>query len=400
MKKIVSAVIVLAFLCLLLGIGCHSGSGKGFGESSETAGDFVAFLSAPITASPEGYYIVQRGFVYYVSHDFQKSTIVCDKLECIHNDEGVENLWDYYECNAYVGVGGTHIYYYKDALYVTGSSMKTSGMSLYKLSLDGTERTVLYDKGTEINGFAIYEGMAYVGDKAWKADSVVHTIRAFPAYHPEKEEILYETAEYPEHTINQMKCMDGFCYFYLFDPADTGRESVYLKVDLESGETEKIHEPMTCRIELGKDISFLMEQKDISYEPYDKEKKYYRAKKGEDWERLTEEDFISVGKKDNLRGLDKKYVYFMTDNWLEVPEPVPEDDYRVRVYEHDGTLAAEIPTRGFGSLYYLFPGTEKYMFLSTFPEDFNPNSPMTFYYVDKSQFHGGIVEPKRIEMGK
>lgn len=118
MKKIVSAVIVLAFLCLLLGIGCHSGSGKGFGESSETAGDFVAFLSAPITASPEGYYIVQRGFVYYVSHDFQKSTIVCDKLECIHNDEGVENLWDYYECNAYVGVGGTHIYYYKDALYV------------------------------------------------------------------------------------------------------------------------------------------------------------------------------------------------------------------------------------------------------------------------------------------
>ena len=72
-----------------------------------------------------------------------------------------------------------------------------------------------------------------------------------------------------------------------------------------------------------------MEQKDISYEPYDKEKKYYRAKKGEDWEPLTEKDFISVGKRDNLRGLDKKYVYFMTDNWLEVPEPVPEDDYRV-----------------------------------------------------------------------
>ena len=246
MKKIGSAAVVLVFLCLLLGIGYYSGSERRFGESAEMEGDFVAFLSAPITVSPEGYYILQRGFVYYVSHDFQKSTIVCDKLECIHNDEGVENLMDYYECNAYAGVGGKHIYYYKDALYVTGDSIKTSGMFLCKLSLDGTERTVLYDKGTEITGFAIYEGMAYVGDKAWKADSVVHTIKRFPLDHPEKEEVLYETAEYPKHTINQMKCMEGFCYFYLFDPEDIGRESVYLKIDLESGETERLHEPKTC----------------------------------------------------------------------------------------------------------------------------------------------------------
>lgn len=392
--------VVLAFLCLLFGVSCHSGNGKGFGEDSEITGDFVSFLSAPITVSPEGYYIVQRGFVHYVSPDFQKSTVVCDRLECIHNDNGVENLMDYYECNAYVGAGESHIYYYKDALYVTGRSINTSGMSIYKLSADGTERTVLYDKGTEISGFAIYEGMAYVGDTAWKEDSIEHTIKVFPVGHPEKAKILYETAEYPEHTINQMKCMDGFCYFYFFDPADIGRESIYLKIDLKSGEVEKLHEPMTCRIELGKGISFLMEQKVISDEPYDKEKKYYRAEKGKGWEPLTEEDFISVGKKDNLRGLDKKYVYFMTDNWLEVPEPVPEDDYWVRVYEHDGTLAAEVPTGGFGILYYLFPGTEDYMFLATQPEDFNPNSPMAFYYVDKSQFHGGIVEPKRIEIGK
>ena len=77
---------------------------------------------------------------------------------------------------------------------------------------------------------------------------------------------------------------------------------------------------------------------------------------------------------------------------------MPEEDYYLRVYEHDGTLAAEIPTGEFGILYYMFPGTEDYMFLETFPEDFNPNSPMTFYYVDKSQFHGGIVEPQRIEL--
>lgn len=48
----------------------------------------------------------------YVSYDFQKSTVVCDKLECIHNDDSVENLEDYFECNAYVGVGANfHIYY-------------------------------------------------------------------------------------------------------------------------------------------------------------------------------------------------------------------------------------------------------------------------------------------------
>ncbi len=399
MKKLVSAAIVLGFLCSLFCASFYSNGREGFEESSEIAGDFTSFLSAPITVSPEGYYFVKEGFVYYVSNDFQKSTVVCDKLECIHNDDSVDNLGDYFECNAYVGLGAKfHIYYYKDALYVRGTSMNTVLDAIYKLSLDGTGRTVLYDKGTALTGFFIYEGMAYFADTSWKADSVAHTIKRFPLDHPEKEEVLYETAEYPDHTINQMKCMDGFCYFYFFCSREVDRESSYVKIDLESGEAEKLHEPKNCRLELGKDVSFLMEYKVISDEPYDKEKKYYRAKKGEDWEPLTEEDFISVGKKDNLRGLDKKYVYFMTDNWLEVPEPVPEADCRVRVYEHDGTLAAEIPTGEFGILYYIFPGTEDYMFLETF-QDGDPLKP-EFYYVDKSQFHGGIVEPKRIEMGK
>ena len=398
MKKMVSAAIVLGFLCSLFWMGYRSDGREGFGDDSEITGDFVSFLSTPITVSPEGYYFVQGGFVHYVSPDFQKSTVACDELECIHNDKGVDNLWDYYQCNAYVGVGDNHIYYYKDALYVVGDSMGKVTKAVFKLSLDGAERTVLYDEGTAICGFVIYKGMAYLADTSWKANSTVHTIKAFPPDHPEKAKILYETTEYPEHTLNQMKCMDGFCYFYFYNSLDVGRENVYLKIDLESGEVEKLYEPKTCRIELGEDVSFLMEQKVISDEPYDKEKKYYQAKTGEDWEPITEEDFISVGKKDNLRGVDKKYVYFMTDVWLEVPEPVPEEDYYLRVYEHDGTLAAEIPTGEFGILYYMFPGTEDYMFLETFPEDFNPNSPMTFYYVDKSQFHGGIVEPQRIEL--
>ena len=74
----------------------------------------------------------------------------------------------------------------------------------------GRGGTVLYDKGTGQNGFVIYEGMAYFADTAWKADSVEHIIKRLPLDHPEKEEVLYETAEYPKHTINQMKCM-GDC---------------------------------------------------------------------------------------------------------------------------------------------------------------------------------------------
>ena len=87
--------------------------------------DFTAATSNIMTEAPEGYYIVTGNFLYYVSSDFQESTIVCSKPDCVHNDTDVENLYDYTSCDAY---------FFDARQIMTGISMCLTGMALERIS--------------------------------------------------------------------------------------------------------------------------------------------------------------------------------------------------------------------------------------------------------------------------
>ncbi len=409
MKSIKYVLLIVLLNCMLL-CSCESRPQKEVNNITvEESDDFVTYSGAQMASTPDGYYIMQSGFLYFVSPDFSQSTIVCDKLECVHNDNGVSNLMDYFECNAYFGSSEPIINYNDNDgfLYIAGEDPNSRGQMIQKVSPDGSEKTVCYKTEGNICGFSIYKGKAYVGEESYTADDKIQKVISFPLDKPDDVEEIYKTEDYPNATMNRMLCRNGYCYFYLFDPEVSENEATYISIDLNTMDSEILYQPSPCRIEVGKERSIIQIKEYQSYDPLIYTSEYYSipAKDGElhissdtsEMQKLTGEDFSCIDEPVLLRNMDEDYVYFISQNYGD--QAVPQEDQKIYVYSQDGQLAAEISAAEFGELYYVLPGTKDYMFIQVYPVldgVFNPAN--IFYYVDKSEFNGGVVEAHRIDI--
>lgn len=402
-KQITKSCLLLVSLALLIftSTSCADKEAENTGEIGNfeliidsELDDFTTFSGANVTVTPEGYYIIKEGFLYYVSPDFTKNTIVCSKPECIHNEPDVDNLYEYTACDAYFQSIEADVDYYDGFLYIKAPDGRND--VIYKVSLDGSERTVLYRGGQFINMFCIYGGNAYLGEKSYTSEGAVLTVNMFPISEPDNVVTLFETDEYPESELNRLRFYDKYCYFYLYDPGGLEEDgsSVHLKVDLTDGSIEQMFEQANCQLVLG-DYGILAQVDEyIQYNPIEYKSTYYHIPPGSKEKiLLTQEDFASVGSGDMLYSIDDKYIYFGTCNGGV--NAVAPDEQKVRVYDYEGELAAEIPAEDFWKFYYILPGTDRYMFIQTMTGiDFE------FYYVDKEEFDGGIVEAHKIELAE
>lgn len=391
---LVSVCFLLFFLC-----SCDKKMDRAQSGMEDSAwDDFVIDLGANMTVTPEGYYAVHDNFLYYISPDFSKNTVLCNKPECIHHDVGIENLFEYTPCDAFF-LGrdmGICIDYYDGFLYVKAEDDSGYSDTIYKISLDGSEREKYYKCGQFVNGFAIYEGKVYLGEEYYTAQGKTQKVVRFPIEDPEKTETLFETDQYPEGTLNKMKFYDGNCYFYLFDPAeikDGGKgSSVYFKIDLESKKVEELYGQSNCILDWN-DYGIFAEIQEYSvYNPPKWTGRYYRIhpETGEKTE-LTGKDFPSIAGNDNFYSMDDRYLYFGSINFGM--DTLPPEQQKISVYDYNGKLKAEIPSGDFGNHYWVLPGTERYLFIERLQDGLTSE----FYYVDKEKFDGGRIEATKIE---
>ena len=393
MKKILLRVYGL-LLCTAMCIGavsCTRDEEVPKMEASELD-DFTTYDGNVMTATPEGYYVIQKDCLYYMSPDFQSSTIVCSKPDCIHNEQDLQNSYEYTECDAfYLFAGG--IDYCDGYLYIQASPDGRKD-AVYRTMLDGSERTLWYEnEGENIINFGIYKGYAYLAQETYTTEGKAHAILRFPVNDPDKEEVLFETEEYPDSSINRMRFYDGDCYFYLFSPAgkEADGDSVHLKINLEDGRTEQFYETSNCRLEWD-DYGILTEvQEYISNNQMQWTSKYFHVlpDSGEKVQ-LTEEDFQSIGTNDMLYNMDDKYIYFGTIN-IGV-DALPEEEQVLTVYDYEGNIKAKIPAGDFGNYYFVRPGTDEHLFITKM----NTDGSDAYFYADKSEFDGGIVEAHEI----
>lgn len=383
-KRIIRCFLMFAGVASIIGSFTACSGQKAAPETEMTdlpLDDFTGGTSNIMTATPEGYYAVTGGFLYYISADLQESTVVCSKPNCIHNELNVENMYDYTACDAYFW-DARQIDYYNGSLYV--SENNGMGTDIYKVSLDGTEKTLYYQSQPDCM-LSIYNGYAYLAEKVYLTDGVVNRLTGFPVEDPDKAEVLFETDEYQNSTINRMRFYDGYCYFLLFDPAETGKkgDSAYFRADLKSGDTEQMYDQLDGGLEWN-DYGLLIESKDyITFDPTAQwTSKYYHIQPdtGEETE-LTENDFSAIGTNDGFANMDDKYIYFRT--MASNGEEMLPEERMVKVYDYEGNQQAQIPVSNLGATIWVLPGTDEYLFIQTLNVQ---DGSYELWYADKFQF--------------
>lgn len=238
-----------------------------FGQDSQET--FIAYQSRAYLAESEDsiYYInSDNGFLYVIDKETHNCLPLCNKSDCLHDKETSDSKKQ--KCNAFLGLCPSNnisyynnkIYFNKKTEYKDKDGVSYTAYEIYKLSLDGTKRELVYST-TEfyIWNFKIHRG--YIFFEASKYDEEVGFSGSSSALYKvsvdgnsEAEEVL---AYYKYGIQINMIVMDTRFYgnhiFLLIDYIDTDNnstESRYLiNYDLQTDEWENLSEKLDINIE-------------------------------------------------------------------------------------------------------------------------------------------------------
>ena len=160
MKKLYIILCILLSLCIC---GC-SGSEESYlaelGGEREDVNSYYDKLYDKIVTEKGVYRIADDG-IHYIEWNSGKDIPLCNRPDCRHDSE---------ECNAYLPMAAK-IYSYGNYIYAIAYSMDMQGISLYRMSFDGSEKIelnkMLYfdendsDISTLTYQFIIYKGYGY-----------------------------------------------------------------------------------------------------------------------------------------------------------------------------------------------------------------------------------------------
>ena len=167
------ALFSMLFLLIVLQSGCSS-SKQSLSDEFNAETDYPYMFhaetsSALVTATENGYYILNGNYIYYADKQTMKPVLLDNRPDhsCLISKEKSEE-----NCNAYVAnVGPIHpklLQYYKGKLYTTESHIsKKDASSIFQLvqfDLDGTNRKVIKTfPHAMLSGIAIHRGYIYYG---------------------------------------------------------------------------------------------------------------------------------------------------------------------------------------------------------------------------------------------
>lgn len=111
----------------------------------------------------DGYYFFSgpdSAFLYYMDKKSMKPVILCDKPDCLHTDE--TDPTKVMNCNAY-SYFNFNLIYYDNYLYVGGNDPASinNEYSIYRISLDGTQKKEVYSFIDEPESWIIHRGYIY-----------------------------------------------------------------------------------------------------------------------------------------------------------------------------------------------------------------------------------------------
>lgn len=403
--------VLLLILCICSGVFTGCGQQQGTGGMSieeECPQDgFMTSSGSQMVETPEGFYAFQGNFLYYITPDLQKSTILCGKPECTHNADA-SYAYAAADCNAFFA--DPQVAYYDGSLYIAATNFSAEStdlpMAVYQVSMDGSEKKLLFEGGQFIHGLCIYKGDLYIADTVYESSGKKDRIHKISLQDSTHMELLFETTDYPDGTLNRFTCYGDSCYFF-FTPGGA-EDNVYrhLKVNLETGESTVLFESDNdLAILRVNDYGCIIEDQDVNrkneHGDWLWDSSYYKIAPGDTKAvPLTKDDLPLLAENPWLYAMDDTYLYFATmshPSWSEESWP---EDASIYVCNYAGEVAAAlpIPDEFHDKIFYVLPGTDDYMFVQLF--DHNETGRMDrYFYAPKAEFgDGAVVQLKEIPM--
>lgn len=357
----------------------------------ETDHQFYLTSNQSFAESGSSYYYLQdRMYLYVFDKETQSLNILCDKPDCNHEYNPEEEI----SCNAILP-GAEGLVYYKDSLYTLMREYTEDGraevLCLYKISLDGTERSRVCELAKcyysenkmEINdeGFSIWyiqhRGYLYYiynfgtyGQSETFYNNGSHVLYRIPMDGSSEPECITLLQQDGEAAMMNIKGIGSYIYFIQPDYAGIG--DLY-RLNTESMKIEKI--PVT---NIASEDYILLENSVIYKKEYDGEVFYqYDISTG------SENIYINIDSEDNCQVLYPEY----DGKNLYIRIVLADSDYtlwKCKVIDENKQAAAQFQNyqnendkREF--LSSLGGNTDFYFFL-----DVRGN----IYYVDKSKLDG------------
>ena len=116
--------------------------------------------------SDTGYYFfsgLDDKYLYYMDKNTLKPVVLCNKPDCLHSDE--PDPAKIPDCNAFFSLDDSNLIYYNKNLYVVGQDVNIGSnsvnYSLYRISLDGTNRKKIYTFKDQLQHLIIHRGYIY-----------------------------------------------------------------------------------------------------------------------------------------------------------------------------------------------------------------------------------------------
>lgn len=368
----------------LLGLSGCAGGSQQEDELSENQKGFIEGLGSRMTESTDGYYVVMGDYLTYLDKNLENPTIVCNKPNCLHNEEESSNRIN---CDAFFGAA-IDLKYYREKLYIAANALDEVGdIAIYEVSLDGSEKRKLYTTDSETSAMTMtfYKDDMIVYAPYYDSDheNKVLSIVRFPMDDPGKAEVIFENSEYESADVNRLLCDGDTLYFWLIDFSNKITTYAF-ELDLKTNEANIFNEEINSGYHIGKDciIGTCITESD-SQTGYWKGDMNLYDKNGKKIGNITEEEFPPLAEGATIQTVDDENIYFIDAHYGDYMKP--EEEQYLSVYTFDGEFMGKTPLKGLTMAYLPVPGSEDYMIIYDSVET-ESGREIVFYKVDKSQF--------------
>lgn len=387
MKKQTILTLFISICCLFIFTSCGNVStdfSNTYNSETDSQFSYIPQGSPPsIAEAKDGYYFLAGYYLYYVDKKDRKPIILCNKPNCLHNNE--TNAEKTINCNAVFPSQRTFIIYNNSHLYIVNMNVYEAEHNYYlsEISLDGTKRKTLVKLGKIMpNSLVIHRGNVYYTSTYYdeKGKSVYGIQKISLDKLNSKPEEIYKGV-LKVGNIQDINCYGNNLYFTEYCHNDEIVTTRLMRIDLKTGSASRLNDdskdgasaPIICNNKLltsaynvdktGMVIDFESFIADL--DGANKTKSF-----------LTSNNTIQVS--------DNKYLYSYTAWWL-----MKQGEENVMIiYDKEGNILDRMSMAIGGKVDTVISGGEKDLFITNYTDTM-----YQIYTVDKATIGSGKMKP-------